>query len=124
VPIDELLIEHLFINLLENAVRHTPPGTPVSIQAWPEDGSVVVEVADRGPGIPPGEEEAVFAKFYQSGRVPNPGSGSGLGLTICRGIVAAHGGRIWVKRRPGGGAAFRFTLPLEGPPVPAPPPEP
>jgi two-component system sensor histidine kinase KdpD len=81
-------------------------------------------VADRGPGIPPGEEEAVFAKFYQAGRAAGAGSGSGLGLTICRGIVAAHGGRIWADRRAGGGTAFRFTLPLEGPPVPAPPPEP
>jgi two-component system sensor histidine kinase KdpD len=124
VPIDELLVEHLFINLLENVVKHTPPGTRVSIGAWREDGAVVVEVADRGPGIPPGEEEAVFAKFYQAGRAAGAGSGSGLGLTICRGIVAAHGGRIWADRRAGGGTAFRFTLPLEGPPVPAPPPEP
>jgi two-component system sensor histidine kinase KdpD len=124
VPIDELLIEHLFINLLENAVKHTPPGTRVSIAAWRENGAVVVEVADRGPGIPPGEEEAVFEKFYQAGRPASSGSGSGLGLTICRGIVAAHGGRIWAERRAGGGTSFRFTLPLQGPPMPAPPPEP
>lgn len=124
VPIDELLIEHLFINLLENVVRHTPAGSPVSISARRDSGAVVVEVADRGPGIPPGEEEAVFEKFYRAGRPASPGSGSGLGLTICRGIVAAHGGRIWVERRTGGGASFHFTLPLEGPPMPAPPPEP
>lgn len=124
VPIDELLVEHVFINLLENAVRHTPPGTEVGISAWREDGAVVVEVADRGPGIPPGEEEAVFGKFYQAGTGAASGGGAGLGLTICRGIVVAHGGRIWAERRVGGGAAFRFTLPLEGPPMPAPPPEP
>ena len=121
VPIDELLVEQVFINLLENAVRYTPPGTEIGISAWREDDAVVVEVADRGPGIPPGEEEAVFAKFYRAGQ---GGGGSGLGLTICRGIVAAHGGRIWVESRPAGGAAFRFMLPLDGPPMPAPPPEP
>jgi two-component system sensor histidine kinase KdpD len=122
VPIDELLVEHVFINLLENAARYTPPGTEIGISAWGEDGAVVVEVADRGPGIPSGEEEAVFAKFYRAGQ--REGGGSGLGLTICRGIVAAHGGRIWAGPRAGGGAAFRFTLPLDGPPMPAPPPEP
>ena len=111
VPIDELLIEHVFINLLENAIKHTPPGTPVSISAWRENGAVVVEVADRGPGIPPGEEDAVFEKFYRADQGSSPGSGSGLGLTICRGIVSAHGGRIWAERGMGQGATFRFTLP-------------
>jgi two-component system sensor histidine kinase KdpD len=125
VPIDELLIEHLFINLLENAARHTPPGTRVAVGAWREGEAVVVEVSDRGPGVPRGEEDAVFEKFYRAGNgTPGSGSGSGLGLTICRGIVAAHGGRIWVDHRLGGGAVFRFTLPLDGPPMPTPPSEP
>jgi two-component system, OmpR family, sensor histidine kinase KdpD len=119
VPIDELLIEQVFINLLENAVKYTPPGTPISVTAWPENGAVVVEVADRGPGVPPGEEEAVFGRFYRtsSAATADAGAGSGLGLTICRGIIAAHAGRIWLERRPGGGAAVRFTLPLAGPPM-------
>jgi len=118
VPIDGLLIEQVFINLLENAARYTPPGTPISIVAWPEGGSVVVEVADRGPGIPAGREEEIFGRFYRSpAGQTNGGAGSGLGLTICRGIIAAHGGRIWGDSRPGGGAAFRFTLPLDGPPM-------
>jgi two-component system sensor histidine kinase KdpD len=79
---------------------------------------VRVEVADRGPGLPVGEEARVFDKFYRApGTVAQ--SGIGLGLTICRGIITAHGGRIWAENRPGGGAAFRFTLPLTGvPPVP------
>jgi two-component system sensor histidine kinase KdpD len=116
VPVDELLIEQVFINLLENAARHTPPGTPISVRAWVEGDAVVVEVADRGPGIPPAEREDVFRKFYRSAGANERGrtGGSGLGLTICRGIVTAHGGRIWVDEHPGGGAAFRFTLPLEG----------
>ena len=117
VPIDELLIEQVFINLLENAIRYTAVGTPIKISAWPEQQSVVVEVADQGDGIPPGEEETIFGKFQRSSRANGSGStgGSGLGLTICRGIVTAHGGRIWLEPSGGKGAAFRFTLPLDGP---------
>ncbi len=122
VPIDELLVEQVFINLLENAVRHTPPGTPIQVSAWREDPGLVVEVADRGPGIPEGQAEMVFGKFHRVGAPGRPLSteGAGLGLTICRGIVTAHGGRIWVEPRPGGGAAFRFTLPIAGAPPSAP----
>ncbi|HJR33840.1 MAG TPA: ATP-binding protein [Gemmatimonadales bacterium] len=122
VPIDELLVEQVFINLLENALRHTPPGTPIRVSAWRDGDGIVVEVADRGPGIPEGQQELVFRKFHRAeapGR-PLPTDGSGLGLTICRGIVSAHGGRIWVEPRPGGGAAFRFTLPITGVPPSAP----
>jgi two-component system sensor histidine kinase KdpD len=123
VPIDDLLIEQVFINLLENAAKYTPPGTPITVSARAEDGAVIVEVADEGPGVPRGQEENVFRKFY---RVPAGAAsgGSGLGLTICRGIVAAHGGRIWVAAGATGGAAFRFTLPLDGAPPGPPPPEP
>lgn len=115
VPIDELLIEQVFINLLENATKYAPPGTPITISARQADGAVLVEVADRGPGIVSGSEEAVFRKFYRVGGATE--GGVGLGLTICRGIVTAHGGRIWVDQRPGQGAAFRFTIPLQGPPM-------
>jgi two-component system sensor histidine kinase KdpD len=73
---------------------------------------VLVEVADRGPGIAAGDERHIFDKFYRGHSVQ--GGGVGLGLTICRGIIEAHGGRIWAENRLGGGAAFRFTLPLEG----------
>jgi two-component system, OmpR family, sensor histidine kinase KdpD len=119
VPIDELLIEQVFINLLENAAKHTPPGTPITVSAWAADGVVTVEVADRGAGVSSGEEETIFRKFYRGARTDelSPAGGSGLGLTICRGIVTAHGGRIWLHSRASPGAAFRFTLPLEGPPL-------
>jgi two-component system sensor histidine kinase KdpD len=119
VPIDELLIEQVFINLLENAAKHTPGGTPITVSAWAENGSVMVEVADRGPGIPIGEEETVFRKFHRTAGADQagPAGGSGLGLTICRGIIAAHGGRMWLERGGAQGACFRFTLPLEGPPL-------
>ena len=117
VPVDAVLMEQVFVNLLENAAKYTPTGSAIEVAAARRDGEVVVEVADRGPGIPAGEEERIFEKFYRA-----PGSagagGVGLGLTICRGIVTAHGGRMWAARRPGGGAVFRFSLPLgAGPPV-------
>ncbi len=119
VPLDGVLIEQVFVNLLENAVKYTPAGTPIEISATAGDGAILVDVADRGPGLPPGEENRIFDKFHRA--VNDTGSGGiGLGLTICRGIVTAHGGRIWAENRPGGGAMFRFTLPLAGS---LPPPE-
>jgi len=116
VPIDELLIEQVFINLLENVIRHTASGTPIRISAWAAADAVVVEVADQGCGIPPGEAETIFRKFQRSSSADRigPAGGSGLGLTICRGIITAHGGRIWLEPTDGRGAAFRFTLPLDG----------
>jgi two-component system sensor histidine kinase KdpD len=115
VPLDGVLIEQVLVNLVENAVKYTPGGTPIEISAWRGDGEVTVEVADRGPGVPPGEEERIFEKFHRIEAQERPG-GVGLGLTVCRGIVAAHGGRIWAESRPEGGAAFRFTIPLVGTP--------
>lgn len=122
VAVDELLMEQVFINLLENGARHTPAGTPIKITAWAEQDAVLVEVSDRGPGIPPAEQESVFRKFYRGTSKEGGNGGAGLGLTICRGIITAHGGRIWVETDPAGGARFRFTLPLTGPvmsPVPS-----
>jgi two-component system sensor histidine kinase KdpD len=118
VPLDGVLMEQVFVNLLENAVKYTPPATPIEIAATAADGVVRVDVADRGPGLPPGEESRIFDKFYRAQGTPTQG-GIGLGLTICRGIITAHGGRIWAENRPGGGALFRFTLPVTGaPPMP------
>ena len=112
VPMDEILLEQVFVNLLENAARHTPPGTPIEVGAVNGTREVIAFVADRGPGLPPGEEDTVFRKFYRGGT----GGGIGLGLTICRGIVTAHGGRIWAENRAGGGAVFRLSLPITGTP--------
>jgi two-component system, OmpR family, sensor histidine kinase KdpD len=110
-PFDPILIEQVLINLLENAAKYTPPGTPIDVAVALQGRDVRVEVADRGPGVPDGAAERVFDKFYRARE--REGGGVGLGLTICRGVVLAHGGRIWVDDRPGGGASFRFTLPLD-----------
>jgi two-component system sensor histidine kinase KdpD len=111
---DAVAVEQVLVNLLDNAAAHTPPGTPVSIRARGADGHVEVEVADEGPGLPPGTEGRVFEKFFRAGDEGR--HGTGLGLAICRGIVEAHGGTITAGNRPGGGAAFRFTLPRGGTP--------
>lgn len=105
---DAALLEQVIVNLVENAVKHTGPGLPIEVGARRIGEEVEVEVADRGPGVAPEQREAIFDKFRQG----TPGTpGMGLGLTICRGIITSHGGRIWCDARPGGGAAFRFTLP-------------
>ena len=114
VHVDGLLLGQVFINLVENAAKHTPAGLPVEIDAHREDDRVVVDVADRGPGLPKGEERRIFDKFYGGGAT----AGAGLGLTICRAIVEAHGGRIWAENRPGGGAIFRFSVSAGEPPRP------
>jgi two-component system, OmpR family, sensor histidine kinase KdpD len=113
VPIDEILLEQVFVNLLENAAKHTPAGTPIEVGAESRRHEVIAWVADRGPGLAPGDEELVFRKFH---RGTSGSGGIGLGLTICRGIVTAHGGRIWAERRPGGGAVFKLSLPITGTP--------
>ena len=120
VPVDAVLMEQVFVNLLENAIKYTPADSPIEVSATSDGAFVRVTVGDRGPGIPPGEEDRIFQKFYRSAGAP-PGGGVGLGLTICRGIIAAHGGRIWAETRSGGGAAFHFTLPLTGADIPAAP---
>ena len=111
VPFDPLLLEQVLINLLENAVRYTPPKSPLELSARVKGDNLEVELADRGPGIGPGDEERIFEKFMRGNAT---GGGIGLGLTICRAIITAHGGRIWAENRGGGGAVFRFTLPMEG----------
>src|SRR5690606_38623227 len=106
-----LLIEQVLINLLENVADYTPPGTTVTITAKVEKPDIRVTVVDNGPGIPTGDEERIFDKFYAgAGR---SGTGGGLGLAICRGIIHAHGGKIWAQNAPETGAIFTFTLPIK-----------
>jgi two-component system sensor histidine kinase KdpD len=115
VAMDSILIEQVLVNLIENAVKYTPVGTTIELSAQARSDEVVVQLADRGPGLLPGTESRIFDKFYRS--QPGSAGGVGLGLTICRGIVEAHGGEITARNRSGGGAVFMFTLPLtETPP--------
>jgi two-component system sensor histidine kinase KdpD len=116
IPLDDILVEQVFINLLENALKYTPPGSPIDVVAEALPGSVAIEVDDRGPGVPLEEREHIFEKFYRLKRESSSGGGAGLGLAICRGLIEAHGGKMWVEDREGGGARFRFRLPIEGTP--------
>jgi two-component system sensor histidine kinase KdpD len=115
--LDFTLMQQALSNLLLNAAVHTPPGTPVLIQAAQPPGALELSVADRGPGLPADLGERVFDKFV---RAPNaPAGGSGLGLAIVKGFVEAHGGRISAANRPGGGAIFVLRIPqTEKPPSP------
>jgi two-component system sensor histidine kinase KdpD len=115
VFVDEVLIGQVLWNLLENAAKYTPPGSPLEIAAFEENGAVIIEVRDRGPGVPPGEEERIFEKFYrgQAEKMAGKVRGAGLGLPICRAIVQAHHGTIQALPRAGGGTTFRISLPNE-----------
>jgi two-component system sensor histidine kinase KdpD len=112
VQVDYLYIDQVVTNLLENVTRYTPAGSPIDVSAEVKNKQMLISVADRGPGIPAGERERIFDKFYRVLTSQRDTRGSGLGLAVCRGLVEAHGGRIWVESREGGGALFRFTLPL------------
>ena len=114
VPGDEVMIEQVLSNLLENVARHTPAGTAVDISVATSAESLDVSVRDHGQGFAAGEEERLFEKFHQ-GRAEGPQSGFGLGLAICKAIIDAHGGTISARNAPGGGAEFRFSLPLRAP---------
>jgi len=107
---DGLLIEQVLINLLENAAEYTPDDTTVTISAMTIKPDIHVIVQDNGPGIPKGEEERIFDKFYAGSKQDQ--KGGGLGLAICRGIIHAHGGKIWAQNNPDGGAILTFTLPI------------
>ena len=115
VKFDAVLIERVLVNLLENASKYTPPGSTVTLSAQVIGDQLSVSVADNGPGLPAGREEAVFQKFTRGERESST-PGVGLGLTICRAIIESHQGRISAAPRPGGGAIFTFTLPLGLPP--------
>jgi two-component system sensor histidine kinase KdpD len=113
VQLDYLEIEQVLTNLIENAVRYTPSGSSIDVNVHIAGDQMVISLADRGPGIPPTDLERVFDKFYRVlGRTAERPTGSGLGLAVSKGLVEAHGGRIWAENREGGGAVFRFTLPL------------
>src|SRR5205085_7962578 len=109
VRADSAQLERVLYNLIENAVKFSPPDAPVTVSGRVGGGRVTVLVADAGPGIPTRERTLVFEPFFR-GR--GPVKGSGLGLAICKGFVEANGGRIQVGGRPGAGTSFTVSFPL------------
>lgn len=117
VAADPVLLEQAVVNLLDNAAKYSPAGSIIDVRASGTAQEVTIEVADHGPGIPAGEEERIFERFYRAGDGARA-EGAGLGLAICRGIARALGGRVEAHNRPDGGAVFSFVLPREqGAPV-------
>jgi signal transduction histidine kinase len=108
---DGIRVGQVLVNLVDNAVKNSAPGTTVKIAATREDNSAVISVSDRGKGIPDDLQQKIFDRFFQDTSIGGELKGAGLGLPICKGIVEAHGGRIWVESRPGVGSKFSFTLP-------------
>jgi signal transduction histidine kinase len=104
-------LQRVLYNLVQNAVRHTPQDGTVTLRAEPADGFVRIEVADDGEGIPPDQAEQVFDRFFRGGDGARNGAGAGLGLSISRAIVEAHGGKIWVEPGNGRGSRVIFTVP-------------
>jgi signal transduction histidine kinase len=113
VMMDRDLILRVVYNLIDNAIKHTRPYTNVTITAevLSEGNAVAVAVADNGPGIPAEFQSSIFNKYQRVKRDGAP-KGLGLGLALCRMAIEAHGGHIWMENTPGGGATFKFTLPL------------
>jgi two-component system, OmpR family, sensor histidine kinase KdpD len=112
VSLDFVMMIQVMVNLLDNALKYSPQGTTLQVEANPHPDGVIITVADEGSGIPTEDLERVFDKFYRVQR-PDGIKGTGLGLSICRGIVEAHGGRIWAENRPTGGAIFKLVLPVK-----------
>jgi PAS domain S-box-containing protein len=109
---DPLRLERILYNLLENAVKYSPAGGEVRVSARPQDDYLVIGVSDQGIGISAAEQTRLFAPFQRLEKQPGVVRGVGLGLLVCRRLVEAHGGRIWVESEPGRGSSFFFTMPL------------
>jgi two-component system sensor histidine kinase KdpD len=114
VPMDLALMAQALANVLDNAVKYSPPGTQIDIIVRQAGDEVTIQVGDRGAGVRPEDLAHIFDKFYR-GQQPGNAHGSGLGLAISKGIVEAHGGRIWAAERPGGGTMVTIALPLARP---------
>jgi signal transduction histidine kinase/DNA-binding response OmpR family regulator len=106
-----LRLRQLVGNLVENAIKYTPPGGRVWVKGWAEDGQIILQVGDTGSGIPPADQPYLFDKFFRASNVPADVSGTGLGLSIVKSIVDSHNGRIWVESNLGEGTTFTVVLP-------------
>lgn len=119
VMLDEVQIDQVLSNLVENATKYAPPDTEIGLSVHRDEGSLVVEVNDRGPGIPSEELALLFTPFHRIAGAGTRQPGFGVGLAVARGLVEAHGGRIWANNRIDGGSRFIFTLPLDDSAEPA-----
>ena len=108
---DPIRLRQMIANLLENAIKYTPPGGRVRIEALAEADQVILRIVDNGPGIPPAEQPYLFDKFFRASNVPEDVAGTGLGLSIVKSIVDSHDGRIWVESALGKGSRFTVVLP-------------
>jgi two-component system, OmpR family, sensor histidine kinase KdpD len=113
--VDRELMEVALRQLIDNALKYSPPDSPVRVEAEAESGRVIVSVADCGPGIPEVEQTRIFEKFYRGDTARHHVPGAGLGLVIAREIIHANGGEIWVESKPGEGSIFRFSVPAVAP---------
>jgi two-component system sensor histidine kinase KdpD len=111
IPLDSILMEQVFINLIENALKYTPANSPIEISASLKEDFLQTQISDHGPGLEKDEEDHIFEKFYRGLKTGTQG-GVGLGLAICKSIVEAHGGKVWAENHPKEGASFYFTLPI------------
>lgn len=111
IPMDFVLVVQVLVNLIDNSLKFSPADQPIEIRARLTPKEIIIEVKDRGPGIPSDDLQHIFDKFYRVQRPENI-HGTGLGLSISKGIVEAHDGRIWAENRSGGGASIAFTLPM------------
>ena len=111
---DPLRIERILYNLLDNAAKHSPPGSQIKVSARAGPERLVIAVSDQGKGLSPSEQARIFSPFVRlENNRPDRARGAGLGLVVCRRLVQAHGGKIWVESKKGKGSTFYFTLPYE-----------
>jgi signal transduction histidine kinase len=111
IPVDAPKVERIVENLIANAMKHTPEGTPIWVRASAYDGGAVITVEDSGSGVPPEIQADIFKPFRQGPDVPSHAPGIGVGLALVARFAELHGGRAWMEDRAGGGAAFKVFLP-------------
>jgi two-component system, NtrC family, sensor histidine kinase HydH len=113
--VDPPKVERIVENLIANALKHTPEGTPIWVMAGREDGGAMITVEDAGSGVPQEVRADIFKPFRQGPDVPLHSPGMGVGLALVARFAQLHGGRAWLEDRPGGGSSFKVFLPDGGP---------
>jgi signal transduction histidine kinase len=117
VPVEPAKVERIVENLVANAVRHTPEGTPIWVRVEKVEDGVIIAVEDAGPGVPAHLHDAIFEAFRQGTEGRRTSPGVGIGLSLVARFAELHGGRAWVEDRPGGGASFKVLLPSTPPAI-------